>query len=177
MCRKTWMPDARARRTYARAASRWALWSMAFHGMKYRTRLNFARWKAGWSNIEVCWSPIPTRTGVRASAAAGRRVSAAISAAQRRIAKRCIDPGTPRNRSGCGPPALVLRLLEVHHEDERLVRADRAARALRAVAEVRRDHQQPAAADLHPGDALVPALDDLPLAERERERLAAAPAR
>src|SRR5262249_35490301 len=42
-----------------------------------------------------------------------------------------------------------------------------------AVAEFRRDDELALAADLHPGDALVPALDDLAGAEVELERLAA----
>ena len=44
-----------------------------------------------------------------------------------------------------------------------------------AVAEVRRDDEPAAAADLHARHALVPAGDDLAGAERERERLAAVP--
>ena len=56
-----------------RAARRAGALSIAFHAMKYRTRLNFARWKAGWSNIDACWSPMPMRTAVRACAAAEGR--------------------------------------------------------------------------------------------------------
>src|SRR3954451_8846985 len=65
--------------------------------------------------------------------------------------------------------------LEVDDEDERLVGPDARAGALRAVGEAGRDDQLAPAADLHALDALVPALDDLTLAERERERLAAVP--
>ena len=53
--------------------------------------------------------------------------------------------------------------------------ADRRRRALLAVGEVGRDHELPAAADLHALDALVPARDDLAGAELEGERLAAVP--
>src|SRR5690606_22432617 len=62
---------------------------------------------------------------------------------------------------------------QVHHEDQRLAGLDDAARAAVAVAEVRRDDQLPAAADLHPLDALVPAGDHLADAETELQRLAA----
>ena len=46
-----------------------------------------------------------------------------------------------------------------------------------AVGEIRRDDQLAAAADLHPGDALVPARDHLTGAELEAEGFAAAPGR
>ena len=63
--------------------------------------------------------------------------------------------------------------LHVDDEHERRVRGDRA-RAVRPVAEVRRDDQHAPAALLHARDALIPARDDHARAERERERLAAA---
>ena len=44
-----------------------------------------------------------------------------------------------------------------------------------AVAEVRRDDEQPAAALAHAGDALIPAGDDHLRAELELERVAAVP--
>ena len=59
-----------------------------------------------------------------------------------------------------GRPPSALDLLQVDDEDERLVRGDHRRRALRAVAHVRRDDEQPPAALLHPDDALVPARDD-----------------
>src|SRR5688572_13967492 len=63
---------------------------------------------------------------------------------------------------------------ELDLEHERRVRRDEAAaRAARAVAEVRRDRELALAADLHAGDALVPTGDDLARADGERERLAA----
>ena len=62
---------------------------------------------------------------------------------------------------------------QVHHEDQRLAGLDDAAGAAVAVAEVRRDDELAAAADLHAGDTLVPAGDDLADAETERQRLAA----
>src|SRR5436190_18099129 len=42
-----------------------------------------------------------------------------------------------------------------------------------AVGQVRGDDELAFAADLHPGDAFIPALDDLPGPELERERPAA----
>src|ERR1700722_12953978 len=66
---------------------------------------------------------------------------------------------------------------EVADEDEGLAWLDGRARAAVAVAEVRGDDQLAAAADPHALHALVPALDDLPDAELEAQRLAAAPAR
>ena len=50
-----------------------------------------------------------------------------------------------------------------------------AAGAALAVAEHRRDRDAPAAPDLHPGHALVPALDHLALAQAELEGVAAVP--
>src|SRR4029077_215324 len=78
-------------------------------------------------------------------------------------------------RSGAPMGSALLDLLEVDDEDERLVRGDVGRRALGPVAEVGRDRQLAAPADAHAGDALVPALDDLALAQWERERLAAGP--
>src|SRR5207244_162453 len=49
--------------------------------------------------------------------------------------------------------------------------------APRTVAEMWRDDEPSRAADLHPGHAFVPALDHLPTAQREFERLVAVPAR
>src|SRR4051794_23168636 len=66
---------------------------------------------------------------------------------------------------------------EVHDEHERLVGPDDAARSALAVGELRRDRDPPPAADAHPDDAVVPALDDLALAEAELERVAAIPRR
>ena len=75
-----------------------------------------------------------------------------------------------------GASAELADLRQVDVEDERRVRRDRRRLALRAVREVGRDRQPPPAADLHPDQALVPALDDLALAERQLEgRLAALP--
>ena len=58
-------------------------------------------------------------------------------------------------------------------EDQRRVRRNDAAGAARAIAELGRDDQRALAADLHGGDAFVPAGDDLVLADRKLERLAA----
>src|SRR4051812_1280982 len=86
-------------------------------------------------------------------------------------------PRAPRDRGLRSRRAVagLTDALEVDDEHERLVRPDPGAGALRAVGQVRRDDQLAPAADLHALDALVPALDDLTLAERERERLAVVP--
>ena len=42
---------------------------------------------------------------------------------------------------------------------------DVAAGAARAIAQIRRNHQRALAADMHGGEAFVPALDDLALAD------------
>src|SRR5436305_2452913 len=64
---------------------------------------------------------------------------------------------------------------EVDDEDEGGAGLDDAARAALAVGLVRRDGQPAAAADLHAGDALVPALDDHADAEPELQRVTAVP--
>src|SRR5262245_16004303 len=58
-------------------------------------------------------------------------------------------------------------------EDQRRVRRDHPADPARAVAEIGRDDEGALAADLHRGNAFVPARDDLPSADRKLERLAA----
>src|SRR5262245_59019520 len=80
---------------------------------------------------------------------------------------RQLSGGRSRSRSS------LLQVEELHLEQQRRVRRDHPAGAARAVAEVGRDQQRALAADLHAGHALVPALDDLALAEAERERAAA----
>jgi hypothetical protein len=62
---------------------------------------------------------------------------------------------------------------QLHVEDERGGRGNHTARTARAVAHARRDDEPPLPADTHPGDALVPSLDDAPATQRKRERLAA----
>src|ERR1700694_643087 len=71
----------------------------------------------------------------------------------------------------------LANLQQFHFKKKRCIRRDRAAGAARAVAELGRDGELARAADLHAGHALVPALDHVPLAEREHERLAAVLAR
>src|SRR5579871_6635297 len=58
-------------------------------------------------------------------------------------------------------------------EQQRRVRRNDAAGAARAIAERRRDDQRALAANLHGGDALVPAADHVAGADREREWLVA----
>src|SRR5579872_5196119 len=62
---------------------------------------------------------------------------------------------------------------QLHLEQQRCVGRDDAAGASGAVAEIGRDRELADAADLHRGDAFVPALDHLPHADPELERLAA----
>src|SRR5205085_2969315 len=64
---------------------------------------------------------------------------------------------------------------EVDDEDQRLAGLDGAAGAAVAVAQVRRDDQLAPAADLHPEQAVVPALDDLADTDAEGQRLTAVP--
>src|SRR3978361_2178791 len=67
--------------------------------------------------------------------------------------------------------ARLLRAEPLDVEDQRGARRDVVAGAARAIAQIRRDDQRALAADMHGGDALVPALDHLALAEGEGERL------
>src|SRR5579859_1553783 len=66
---------------------------------------------------------------------------------------------------------------QVDDEDERLVGTDDAAGTAFAICQHRRDRDPASSADVHAGHALVPAGDDLPLAELELERVAAVPGR
>src|SRR6476661_7733576 len=66
---------------------------------------------------------------------------------------------------------------EVDDEDQRLSGGDGAAGAAVAVAQVGRDGELAPTADLHAGDALVPALDHSAGAEGEVERSTAVPRR
>src|ERR1700678_561253 len=77
-------------------------------------------------------------------------------------------------RSSLTRPAGERELLnaeQIDLEDQRGARRDDAAGAARAIAQVRRNDQRALTADMHGGDAFVPALDDLALADRERKRL------
>src|SRR5215510_16301026 len=58
-------------------------------------------------------------------------------------------------------------------EDQRRVRRDHAADPAGAIAEIGWDDEGALAADLHRGNAFVPAGDDLPSADRKLERLPA----
>src|SRR5450759_3153795 len=60
---------------------------------------------------------------------------------------------------------------EFHVEEQRRVRRDDGARATRAVAELGGNDERARAADLHAGDALIPAANHRAGAELERERL------
>lgn len=56
---------------------------------------------------------------------------------------------------------------QLHIEDQSCVRRNGARIALRPVCQVRRNPQLPLTSDFHAGDALIPSLDDLALAEGE----------
>src|SRR5215475_9302437 len=75
-------------------------------------------------------------------------------------------PTRPRTATSLHPQ-------QFHLEHERRIRRDDAAGAARAVAELGRDDQRALAADLHAGDALVPAGDHATHADRKLERLLA----
>src|SRR3954454_7293924 len=64
---------------------------------------------------------------------------------------------------------------QVHHEHEGLAAADRAAGALLAVTEVRRDRDAAPSAHPHAGHPAVPAPDHLAGTEPEHERVASIP--
>src|SRR5438105_2468746 len=64
---------------------------------------------------------------------------------------------------------------EVDDEDEGLVRLDHSPGAPAAVAQAGRDDEAAAAADLHPGDTLVPPADHLTAAQLEAEGVATVP--
>ena len=87
--------------------------------------------------------------------------------AQREIASFLTDPKISR-RERCAP---LLGAEQIDVEDQRGVRWDDTTRTSRAVTQVRRNDQCALAAHMHGGDAFVPALDDLALADRERKRL------
>src|SRR5207244_256936 len=81
-------------------------------------------------------------------------------------------PAPAFTREGA-PRVLATALLHVDQldvEDQRGVGRDHARRAALAVAERGRDGELALAPHLHPGDALVPALDDVGRADLERER-------
>src|SRR5690242_438927 len=91
--------------------------------------------------------------------------------------------GWPPRFAWSGPPGLAgrpgtrLGRNQVADEDEGLAGRDRVPGPPVAVGQIGRDDQLAAAADLHALDALVPARDDPPGAEPERERLTPVPAR
>src|SRR4029077_15555353 len=62
---------------------------------------------------------------------------------------------------------------QLDFEDERGAGWDDATGTAISVPKVRRNHELSLSADAHRADALVPALDDAPFANREDQRLAA----
>src|SRR5579872_6699251 len=67
----------------------------------------------------------------------------------------------------------ALHIEQFDVEDQRRIRRDDAACAARAVAEFRRNNQGALAANLHRGDALIPAGDHPALSDRKLERIVA----
>src|SRR5262245_26146905 len=129
----------------------------------------------GTSRVKVA-GPFAARSRTTASSAgvaavlwATTRTRACEDDSMRAPFVGCPDGASPRARV----PARSADLRQIDVEDERLVGPDRRRRPLRAVGEFGRDRQPASLTDLHPGDALVPALDDLPTPEGERERLLA----
>src|SRR5574341_227802 len=90
------------------------------------------------------------------------------------IADDSPDDQRPRGRAAKQRLACLLsHPEELHFEYQRRVRRNDAARASGSVAHLRRNGELALAADFHPLHALVPALDDLALAEVEDERITA----
>src|ERR1700733_6954286 len=90
-------------------------------------------------------------------------------------------PSTRACRNGPPEPGSALRSGgsangdQVHDEDERLVRSDRPASTPPAAGEHGRDRDPSTAADPHSRHPLVPAGDDLALAQTELEGAATVP--
>src|ERR1700704_1205401 len=82
-------------------------------------------------------------------------------------------PCGSQGRHAAALRALAFYVEQFDVEDQRRVWRDDAARAARPVAEFGRDDQGALAADLHGGDALVPAADHPALAQGKFEGLAA----
>lgn len=78
------------------------------------------------------------------------------------------QPATPDVRHECS-----VDLNELGLEDECRVGGDNAADSAVAIRKMRRNRQLALLADFHAQEALVPALNDLALTNRETERLAA----
>src|SRR3954447_3206558 len=115
-------------------------------------------------------------SSARVASCAYASATAAPAPASRRDTAAPIPPLAPVTSATRPPrPSLATDLQGVDDEDERGVRRDRRGLPLGAVPELRRDRQLTPAAGLDADQALVPALDDHALAEREVERLAVVP--
>src|SRR5262245_60040287 len=101
----------------------------------------------------------------QADAAIASRANAAAEA-RLRLRERHLEL---RRGRPCFTPAILPDAYEPDVEDERRVGGN-AADGLIAVAEAGRNDQPSLSADAHADDALIPALDHLAAAERERER-------
>src|SRR6201999_1021763 len=82
---------------------------------------------------------------------------------------RCERRNAPRNN---GYRLLALHAEQFDFEQKRRIGRNDTTGAARAIAEFGRDDECAFAADLHGGDTLVPAADDLPLTDAELKRLA-----
>src|SRR3954469_8172039 len=99
-----------------------------------------------------------------------RIVSASVAASGGVMPSRCPDGRDPNRVRACLADAD-----QVDDEHQGRAGLDDAAGAALAVGLVRGDGQPAPSADLHAGDALVPALDDHADAEAELQRVAAVP--
>src|SRR5690349_10930287 len=102
---------------------------------------------------------------------ATRRVPRALLSAS--AWKRNYIAGASRHCGGCATTNKLANREQLHFEHQSRIRRYDAARAARAVAELRRNGELAFAADFHAAHAFVPAADHFAAAEREHERLAA----
>src|SRR3954447_20958385 len=109
---------------------------------------------------------LPNRTySMRSTAGRAKLAESFSELPQRSLGELGVLCGQARRRSADAEQ------LDVEHQ--RRVRRDHTAGAAAAIAERRRNDERALAADLHAGDALIPAGDHLAAAEHERERLVA----
>src|SRR3954453_2755672 len=113
---------------------------------------------------------VPVDSPPESSSGAASATSSSVVEAGCVMARGCPEP--PRRNRTSSPHAD-----EVHHEDQGRARLDDTAGAALAVGLVGGDGQPAPAADLHSGDAFVPALDDHADTQPELQRVAAVPGR
>src|SRR5690606_210754 len=154
------------------------------------TRCSSAPWpRRGWATARCSrsssgssgassWASSSTPSSACAQrVASARRRRPSWSRRRRSVGPRPRSPRapTPRGSGPTGPPPRGVAsgdAEQVDDEDQRLAR-EAVAGARRAVRQVRRHDELAAPADLHAGDALLPARDEA--AQREVDRLPAVP--